>query len=141
MARTGRPKVPLVLTDEERTTLVRYARRSTIQQRFALRARIVLNCAEGFCNKDVARGMGVSAHTVGKWRSRFVARRLEGLNDEPRPGTPRKISDDQIEDVVVRTLESTPKNATHWSTREMAKKVGLGRDTISRICIIILHEL
>ena len=133
MARTGRPKAKLVLTKEEHETLTRYARRSTIQQRIALRARIVLNCAEGFTNKEVAADMGVTPQTVGKWRSRFIRNRIEGLQDEPRPGAARKITDDLIEDIVVRTLESAPKNATHWSTREMAKRVGLGRDSISRI--------
>jgi len=133
MARTGRPKAPLVLTDEEREVLIRYARRATIPQRIAMRARIVLNCAEGFTNREVAAGMGVCEDTVGKWRARFVADRLKGLHDEPRPGAPRKIGDDVVEEVVVKTLETTPKNATHWSTRELAKNLGLSRSTVGRI--------
>ena len=133
MAKTGRPTVAIVLTDEERAALIRFTRRGTGEQRLALRARIVLDCAEGLNNEQVATAARVNPHTVGKWRARFVAKRIDGLLDEPRPGAPRKISDDQVEDVVVKTLESTPKNATHWSTRDMAKKVGLGRDTISRI--------
>lgn len=133
MARTGRPKAPLVLTEEERVVLVRYARRAKCEQRLARRARIVLNCAEGFSNDEVARAMRVNAHTVARWRARFVADRLDGLLDEPRPGAPRRITDDQVEEVVVKTLETTPANATHWSTRELAKQVGLGHSTISRI--------
>jgi len=133
MARTGRPRADLVLTEDEREVLVRYARRSTIQQRFAQRARIVLNCAEGFSSRDVARGMGISEATVGKWRRRFVAYRLDGLQDGPRPGAPRKVSDDMVEDVVVKTLETQPKNSTQWSTSELAKHVGLSHSTIGRI--------
>ena len=98
-----------------------------------MRARIVLACAEGLDNKKVARRLRTSANTVGKWRGRFVEARLDGLLDEPRPGAPRKITDDQVEAIVVKTLESTPKGATHWSTRQMAKAVGLSHDSISRI--------
>ena len=129
----GRPKAVLVLTDDEREVLIRYTRRATIPQRIALRARIVLNCAEGFTNQQVAAGMGLNGDTVGKWRARFAADRLEGLLDEPRPGAPRTIGDDDVERVVVKTLETMPKNATQWSTREMARNVGLSPSAIGRI--------
>jgi DNA-binding CsgD family transcriptional regulator len=131
--RTGRPKAELALSGEERAALERYARRGTVAQQLALRARIVLRSAAGLDNKVVARELRVSPQMVGKWRHRFIAQRLEGLLDQPRPGAPRSISDDKVEQVVVRTLESTPKGATHWSTREMAKRMGISRMTISRI--------
>ena len=133
MARTGRPKAPLILTDEERQTLIRWSRRAKSSQALALRCRIVLACATGATNKQVAADLGVSLPTVGKWRSRFVARRLEGLVDAPRPGVPRTITDEQVEQVIVATLEETPKNATHWSRASMAKQSGLSRSTIGRI--------
>jgi transposase len=131
--RTGRPKAELVLSEEERAVLERYARRGTVAQQLAMRARIVLHCASGLDNKTVAREVGVWPSVVGKWRRRFVAKRLEGLLDEPRPGAPRKISDDQVEQLVIRTLETTPKGATHWSTRQMARRAGISRTTVSRI--------
>jgi transposase len=131
--RSGRPKSELILTDAERDQLRSLSRRATTAQRTALRARIILACAENAENKAVARQLRVALGTVGKWRARFVADRLDGLLDEPRPGAPRKISDEQVEDVVVRTLETTPRGATHWSTREMARNCGLGRSTIGRI--------
>src|SRR4029450_4974345 len=114
MARPGRPKAPLLLTDDERQTLERWSRRAKSSQALALRCRIVLACATGATNKQIAAELGVSLPTVGKWRSRFVARRLVGLVDEPRPGAPRTITDEQVEAVVVATLEETPKDAT-WS--------------------------
>src|SRR6266545_4858536 len=120
MARTGRPIAPLILTDDERQTLTRWSRRGKSSQALALRCRIVLVCATGATNKQVAEQLGLSLPTVGKWRSRFVARRLEGLADEPRPGAPRKITDEQVEAVVVATLEQTPADATHWSRASMA---------------------
>jgi transposase len=123
----------LVLTEAEQTVLERYVRRGTTAQRLAMRARIVLLCAGGLDNKRVARRLRTSTQTVGKWRGRFVEARLNGLLDEPRPGAPRKIGDDQVEAVVVKTLETMPKGATHWSTRQMAKASGLGRDSIHRI--------
>jgi transposase len=131
--RTGRPKAELVVSDDERERLRAYARRGSTAQQLAVRARIVLACAEGLDNKTVASKLGIAAATVGRWRSRFVSERLDGLLDEPRPGVPRTITDEMVEDVVVKTLESTPRGATHWSTRQMAKNVGLSRATVSRI--------
>jgi transposase len=128
------PKLPeLALTDDEQATLQRWARRATSGQALALRCRIVLACAEGASNAAVAARLGVSRPTVTKWRSRFVARRLEGLADEPRPGATRRISDEQVEQVLVLTLETTPRDATHWSTRSLAKHVGMSQSAISRI--------
>ena len=118
--RTGRPKAELTVTEEERRELEALARRRRSAPALAQRARMVLACAEGLDNKTVARRVRVAPATVGKWRRRFVEDRVAGLMDEPRPGAPRQITDEQIEDVIVRTLESTPKGATHWSTREMA---------------------
>lgn len=123
----------LVLTEDERAVLERYVRRGTTAQRLALRAQIVLLCARGLQNQKVAKRLRVSAHTVGKWRGRFAECRLEGLIDEPRPGAPRSISDDDVEAAVVRTLETTPKGATHWSTRDLAKAVGIGKSSVQRI--------
>jgi transposase len=131
--RTGRPKAELILTDEERAQLSAHTRRSKTAQHLALRSRIVLACAEGLDNKVVAKRLGVTPATVGKWRGRFVRERLDGLLDEPRPGAERTITDEKVEEVVLKTLESTPRGATHWSTRQMAKHVGLGRTSIGRI--------
>jgi len=133
MAERGRPKAPLVLTDEERETLVRWSRRRKSAQSLALRARIVLACAEGKTNKAVAEELRVWPQTVTKWRGRFVRERLEGLSDEPRPGAPRTITDEQVEAVVVATLEELPKDATHWSRALMAKRSGLSKSTVGRI--------
>ena len=133
MPRTGRPKPVLMLTDEEREQLVRWSRRAKSSQALALRSRIVLACAEGLSNKDVAQRAGCSSNTVGKWRARFLTDRLDGLVDEPRPGRPPSITAEQVEDVVVATLESTPKNATHWSRTKMAQRSGLSKSTIGRI--------
>jgi transposase-like protein/transcriptional regulator with XRE-family HTH domain len=124
---------PVVLSEDERETLERWARRPKSSQSLALRCRIVLACAEGGHVIEVAKRLGVNAHTVGKWRRRFLARRLEGLHDEPRPGTPRTIDDDAVEAVIVKTLEQTPLDATHWSTRSMAKATGMSQSTVSRI--------
>jgi transposase len=131
--RTGRPKTPLILSTEERRELQSLAHRSRSAPVLARRARIVLACSEGRENKAVAPGLRVTPATVCKWRSRFVQDRLEGLYDEPRPGAPRTITDEQVEQVVVRTLESTPRGATHWSTRQMAKSTGHSHMSISRI--------
>jgi transposase len=133
MAERGRPKAPLVLTDEERETLVRWSRRRKSAQSLALRARIVLACAEGKTNKAVAEELRVWPQTVTKWRGRFVRERLEGLSDEPRPGAPPTITDEQVEAVVVATLEELPKDATHWSRALMAKRSGLSKSTVGRI--------
>jgi len=131
--RTGRPKAPLVLTATERTELNSLARRSRSAPAIARRARIVLACADGRDNQTVARRLRMSPTTVCKWRARFVAQRVAGLFDEPRPGGPRQISDRMIEDVVVRTLETTPPGATQWSRRTMAKATGLSHTTIGRV--------
>src|SRR5674476_779695 len=133
MPRTGRPKTELRLTDEERDQLVRWSRRAKSSQALTLRSRIVLACAEGLSNKDVAERAGCSSNTVGKWRARFLTDRLHGLVDEPRPGRPPVITAEQIEDVVVATEEATPKNATHWSRTKMAERSGLSKSTIGRI--------
>lgn len=124
---------PVVLSDDERETLERWARRPTSAQALALRCRIVLACAEGGHSNEVAERLGVSRATVGKWRRRFLEQRLEGLHDEPRPGAPRQIGDDAVEAVVVKTLEETPPDATHWSTRSMAKATGMSQSAVSRI--------
>ena len=129
----GRPKTELTLSGEERETLQRWARRPKSAQVLALRSRIVLACADGSTNTEVAARLGVNKVTVGKWRARFVERRLAALSDEPRPGQPRRIGDEQVEAVIVKTLESTPRNATHWSTRSMAAATGLNQTAVSRI--------
>ena len=131
--RTGRPKQPLDLTEEEQERLESVAHRARHQPALARRARVVLACAAGLDNKSAAKKLRCSLGMVGKWRSRFLRMRLEGLYDEPRPGAPRKVSDDQVEQIVIQTLESTPRGQTHWSTRELAKATGLSRMTISRI--------
>jgi transposase len=131
--RTGRPKQPLNLTEEEHNQLQSLAHRARSQSLLARRARVVLACGEGLDNKTVARKVRVSLGMVGKWRSRFLKTRMEGLYDEPRPGAPRKVSDAEVEQVVIQTLESTPRGQTHWSTRGLAKATGLSRMTISRI--------
>ena len=133
MARTGRPKAELALSDDEREQLVRWSRRAKSAQFLALRSRIVLSCAQGLDNTQVAAKLGVVPATVSKWRRRFVADRLDGLLDEPRPGAPRTIADEQIEAVIVATLERTPKDATHWSRASMAAETGLSKSTIGRI--------
>lgn len=113
--------------------MTRWSRRAKSSQALALRSRIVLACAEGLDNGVVAQRVGCEAHTVSKWRRRFVERRLDGLGDEPRPGRPRTISVDQVEDVIVATLESTPPHATHWTRSKMAKRTGLSKTTIGKI--------
>ena len=133
MPRTGRPKTELILSEEEREQLLRWSRRAKSSQALALRSRIVLGCGDGLDNKTVAERVGCSANTVSKWRARFAMSRLDGLVDEPRPGRPATITAEQVEDVVVATLESTPKNATHWSRAKMADRSGLSKSTIGRI--------
>ncbi len=129
----GRPKAELVLSAEERAVLERLTNRRKSSQALALRARIILAAASGATNQEVAAKLGVNQATVGKWRRRFVVQRLDGLFDEPRPGAPRKIGDDKVEEVIVKTLQDKPADATHWSTRSMAKAVGLNQTAITRI--------
>ena len=131
--RRGRPVLGFVLSPSERTTLEQYARRPTTAQGLALRARIVLRCATGATHTATAADLDVTIQTVGKWRKRFVATRIAGLLDEPRPGAPRKITDAQIERAIATTLEATPRDATHWSTRDLAKHEGLSQSTVARI--------
>ena len=129
----GRPKAPLKLSDVEREQLEAWARRRNTSQALALRSRIVLACASGLENQEVARRLEVTPQTVSKWRGRFVARQLDGLVDAPRPGAPRSITDSQVEAVITRTLESRPQGATHWSTRGMANDMGLSPSSVGRI--------
>ena len=129
----ARPLAPLLITDEERSELRGWARRPKTAQAIAMRARIILLCAEEQSNQDVADDLGVNRVTVGKWRKRFLESGLDGLVDAPRPGAPRTIMDEDIERVIAKTLEETPKNATHWSTRSMADAAGLSQSAISRI--------
>lgn len=133
MAQRGRPKAKLELLVEERETLERYARRPTSSQRLALRARIVLRSADGLTNRAVAAELGVNENTVGKWRRRFVDERVDGLCDADRPGAHRTITDAKVESILVATLETTPKGATHWSTRSMARKQGISHSSVGRI--------
>src|SRR5215211_4057456 len=113
------------LTDQERAQLEAWTRRRTSAQALAQRSRIVLLAADGLNNTEIAARLDLAVSSVRKWRKRFVEQRLDGLTDEPRPGRPRRVTDEQVEEVIVRTLESAPKDATHWSTRSMAREVGL----------------
>jgi transposase len=125
---------PVILSSDERRALEAWARRPKTAQALALRARIILECADGGAsNSEVARRLRVIRSTVSKWRSRFLKQRLDGLLDEPRPGAPRQITDDQVERIVATTLESLPRDATHWSTRSLAKATGMSQSAISRI--------
>src|SRR4051794_19403409 len=123
----------VALSVDERAQLESWTRRRTSAQALALRSRIVLLAADGLRNTEIADRLGIHRNVAGKWRSRFLAHRLDGLTDEPRPGRPRVISDEQVEAVIVKTLEATPKDATHWSTRAMAREVGLTQTAVSRI--------
>jgi transposase len=133
VAQIGRPKAELTLSAEEREALQGWVRRRSTPQAWALRCRIILACATGASNKDVAVELGSTPHAVGRWRARFVEHRIAGLGDMPRPGGPRTVTDEQVAAVVTATLESTPKGATHWSTRAMAAQMGLSQSTVSRI--------
>lgn len=133
MARTGRPKSEVVVSEDERAELVRLTRRAQVNRQMAFRARVVLACADRLSDTDVARLHRTTNQTVGKWRRRFIEMRLDGLYDEPRVGAPRTISDDQVEAVIVRTLETKPKGETHWSTRSMAKKAGMSHAMVGKI--------
>jgi transposase len=129
----GRPLPSVTITVEERESLERWARRPKTAQALALRSRIILACATGATNTEVAHQMGVTRQTVGRWRVRFLDKRLDGLLDEPRPGAPRQITDEHVERVVTMTLETTPQDATHWSTRSMARACGLSQTAVVRI--------
>jgi transposase len=125
---------PVILSDEERSVLLGWSRRRNTAQALALRSRIILACADGGTNGEVAERVGVGRQTVSKWRVRFLDRRLDGLSDEPRPGRPRVIGDEQIEALITKTLEQEPANGdTHWSTRSMATETGLNQTAVSRI--------
>jgi transposase len=125
--------VQIEVSEDERAQLECWARRHSSAQALAQRSRVVLLASEGLNNTEIAARLGVQRPMVRKWRSRFAEFRLDGLIDEPRPGKPRTISDEQVERVIVKTLESTPKDATHWSTRSMAAEVGLTQSAVHRI--------
>jgi len=131
--RRGRPPMRVIISPSERTTLEQWARRRTTAQGLAQRARIILACASGRSAPVIAAELRITRQTVGKWRQRFVDRRLAGLVDEPRPGAPRRITDATVEQVITDTLETTPRDATHWSTRALAKQAGLSHSTVGRI--------
>jgi transposase len=133
MGERGRPRQLLIVSDEQREVLTRWSRRPKSPHSIAQRARIVLLAGEGMSNNAVADKVGVNQTTVVKWRKRFIERGLDGLVDEPRPGAPRTISDADVEAVVVRTLEDKPVDATHWSTRDLANKVGMSPSSVGRI--------
>jgi transposase len=133
MSNIGRPKAAVTVTETERTELIRLTKRAHVNRLLAFRARLVLACADTPTDTAVARRHRTTNATVGKWRKRFLAGRLAGLLDEPRVGGPRSISDDAVEAVVVKTLETTPQGETHWSTRTMAAKAGMSHSTIGRI--------
>jgi transposase len=133
MARRGRPTVRVTVSPSERTVLEQWARRRTTAQGLAQRAQIVLACATGQSNAEVAAELRITRQTVGRWRRRFVDKRLDGLVDEPRPGTPRRLTDAQVERVIIDTLEKPPRDATHWSTRSLAKELALSHSTVGCI--------
>ena len=129
----GRPLAVLTIEDRDREALTHWTRRPKTAQALAQRARIVLAAADGRPNDTIARELSLTPHTVGKWRRRYLERGPDGLLDEPRPGAPRTIGDDRVEAVIVKTLEEKPTNATHWSTRSMARRMSMSQASISRI--------
>jgi transposase len=131
--KAGRPTPELLLTVEERETLRTWTRQPKCPQALALRARIILLCADGFSNTDAAASLHITIQTAGKWRQRFLSKRLDGLLDEPRPGTPRRLSEADVDRVLGLTLDSMPAHAAHWSTRTLAEASGLSRASVHRI--------
>ena len=129
----GRPKDKLELSEQELDALRRYDRGRTVSQALALRARIVLRCAADLSNQVVAKDLGITPQMVGKWRQRFVDLRIEGLSDAPRPNVSRKLSDERVEELIRVTLDTKPPAATHWSTRKLAKRVGVSQSSVSRV--------
>jgi transposase len=126
-------RAEVVLTSGEREVLERWARRPNSAQALALRCRIVLAAADGESSQEIAARLGCGTNTVGKWRGRFARRGFDGLHDEPRPGKPRSIGDEDVERVIVKTLEEQPPDATHWSTRSLAQATGMSQTAVSRI--------
>ncbi|MGH2884413.1 MAG: IS630 family transposase, partial [Solirubrobacteraceae bacterium] len=126
-------RAEVVLSEDEREVLERWARRPKSSQALAFRCRIVLAAADGLSSVEIAARLGCNPSTVGKWRVRFARRGIDGLHDEPRPGKPRSIGDEDVERVIVKTLEEQPINATHWSTRSMAQATGMSQTAVSRI--------
>jgi transposase len=131
--RRGRPKARVVLTEGEREDLARYERGRAVSQALGLRARIILQCAEGKTDVEVAAELHVDRGAVGRWRRRFLRHRIAGLSDVPRPNVHRKLSDNRVEEVVRLTLQTKPKGATHWSTRKLAKEAGVSQSSVSRV--------
>ena len=129
----GRPVPELMLSTSENNQLVEWTRRHKTSQALALRARIVLACSQNVTNSEVARRLRITKQTVGKWRTRFAQRRLDGLLDEPRPGTPRTLGDARVERLIATTLNELPRDATHWSTRAMARKLNVSQSSVSRV--------
>lgn len=129
----GPVAVPVVLSDSEREQLSAWARRPSSAQALAMRARIILACEGDSTNSQIARELGVTRGMVTKWRNRFAVDRLDGLLDDPRPGRPRLVGDERIEALITATLETTPPDATHWSTRSMAERLGLSQSMVSRV--------
>jgi transposase len=131
--KAGRPVPTLLLTEAERETLQAWTRQAKCPQALALRARVILLCAAGRSNTDTAAELHITIQTVGKWRQRFIDKRLNGLLDEPRPGTPRRLSDSDVDRVLGLTLESVPARGAYWSTRSLAEASGLSRASVHRI--------
>jgi transposase len=131
--KAGRPTRDLLLTIDEREALRAWTRQPKCPQALALRARVILLCADGRSNTETAADLGVTVQTVGKWRQRFVEKRLDGLLDEPRPGTPRRLSEADVDRVLGLTLETAPPKAQRWSTRSLAEVSGLSRASVHRI--------